>query len=70
MTKAQVLVRECTSLRHPGQMRIVANLDLFHLDFSPVALIIYVRKHRTVRAQHLGVRYARQGIIQRRFIGN
>ena len=70
MTRAQVSGRECASLRHPGQMRIVANFDLFDLDFSAVALIIYLRQHRTVRAQHLGVRYARQGIIQRRFIGN
>jgi hypothetical protein len=43
MTRAQVSERECASLRHPGQMRIVANLDLFHLDFSPVALIIYIK---------------------------
>ena len=70
MTRALVSGRECASLRHPGQMRIVANFDLFDLDFSAIALIICVRQNRTVRAQHLGVRYARQGIIQRRFIGN
>ena len=49
---------------------MIVNFDLFDLDFSAFALIICCETNRTESAQHLGVRYARQGIIQRRFTGN